>query len=607
MHSTVQRIVLALALVSVTLLAAGCGKRQNYNNGYGNAFVTYTDSNGDFTSYKVIVTSMTLKRSDGTVVSGVSAAETVDFAKLSDISEMVSSTSVPVGTYTSATIALDYTNAAVFVNVNGVPTATKVVGGTGAALTTVSVVVTFDPANPLVIAQSGAQRLNMDFNLAASNRINLTTSPITVTATPFVTVDNNPSTTKAIRIRGPLVSYNSLQGTYTVYVRPFLDEANSLGSLTLFSTPTTSYVIDNFGFIGADGITAVTNLGTGNITSAYTTYAPDASAGTFTLTQAYIGTAVESGTADRIEGTVVARTGDTLTLRGATLSLRVGGFTYYPADATVKLAAATVVSIDGKPTATGVDKQDVSVGQQIIALGQSKVTSGVVALDASAGRVRVVPSRVWGTVLAGGVGTATLDLLGINEWPASAFNFAGTGATQISDIANYKLSTDAVDNVTLVGLYAAGTGFVTAFGAAPPDFTAGGLAAAATLDSRLQVEFINGGSKTPFATVSSTSVIIDLADPNLGTLHALNLGPQSTDLTTLPASPTIVASTTGRSSFAIGSAAAGIKVFSKFADFVTELNTTTTAAKSIARVVANGRYDATTNTLTASAISVVLQ
>ena len=606
MHPTVQRIVLALALVSVALLA-GCGKRQNYTSGYGNAFVTYTDSNADFTSYKVLVTSITLKRTDGTVVTGMSAAETVDFAKLSDIAELVGSTSVPIGTYTAATIALDYTNAAVFVNVNGVPTATKVVGSTGAALTTMSVVVTFDPANPLVIAQSGAQRLNMDFNLAASNRIDQTTSPITVTATPFLTVDNNSNTLKPIRVRGPLVSYNSLQGTYTVYVRPFLDEANSLGSLTLFSTPTTTYVIDNVGFVGADGITAVTNLGTGNITSAYTTYAPDASAGTFTLTQVYIGTAVESAAADRIEGTVIARTGDTLTLRGATLSLRVGGFTYYPADATVKLAAATVVSIDGKPTATGVDKQAVSVGQKIIALGQSTVTGGVVVLDASAGRVRLVPSRVWGSVLAGGVGTATLNLLGVNEWPASVFAFAGTGAAQNSDPANYKLSTDAVDYSTLVGSFAAGNGFVSTFGAAPTDFTTSGLTAAAALDSRLQVEFINGGSKTPFATVSSTSLITGLADPNLGTLHALILGPQSTDLTTLPASPSIVPSTTGRSTFAIGSAAAGIKVFSKFADFVTELNATTTAAKAVARVVATGRYDATTNTLTASAISVVLQ
>ena len=325
------------------------------------------------------------------------------------------------------------------------------------------------------------------------------------------------------------------------------------------------------------------------------------------MTDVYIGTAVENAGADRLEGTVIARTGDTLTVRGSTLSLRVGGFTYYPANATVTLAAATVVSVDGKPLATGIDKQQVSVGQQIIALGQSTVTNGVVALDATAGRVRIVPSRVWGTVMAGGVGTATLDLLGINEWPASVFTFAGTGATQNSDPANYKVSANAVDYSTLVGSYAAGNGFVSAFGAAPPDFTASGLTAAASLDSRLQIEYVNGGSTTPFASVSSTALTADLADPKLGALHALILGPQSTDLTTLPASPSIVPATTGRNTFAIGSAAAGVKVFSSFTDFVTELNSATTAAKPVARIVAKGHYDATTNTLTASIISVILQ
>ena len=494
-------------------------------------------------------------------------------------------------------------------NVNGVPTATKVVGPTGAALTTITVVVTFDPANQLEIKQSGAQRLNLDFNLAASNRINYTTSPITVTATPFLTADNNSSTTKPIRVRGPLVSYNSLQGTYTVYVRPFLDEANSLGSLTLFSAPTTTYVIDNVGLVGADGINAITNLGTGNITSAYTTYAPDASAGIFTLTQAYVGTAVESAGADRIEGTVIARSGDILTLRGATLSLRVGGFTYYPADATVKLAAATVVSVDGKPTATGIDKQDVSVGQRILALGQSKVTSGVVVLDATAGRLRILPARVWGTVTAGGLGTATLDLLAFNDLPVSAFNFAGTGTSSSVDAnpAEYTLGTDAVDYSTLVGEAAAGDGFAAGFGAAPPDFTVAGLRGVSAQEVRLEVDWINGGSKTPFSSVSSTTVVADLADPNLGLVHAVGAGPFSTDLTTLAASPSIIASATGRNTFAIGSAVAGVKVFSKFSDFVTELNAISTAAKSVARLVAKGRYDETTNTMTASSISVVLQ
>ncbi|MFO1468840.1 MAG: hypothetical protein U1F35_20730, partial [Steroidobacteraceae bacterium] len=65
------RRLLALGLVAVLALG-GCGKRTNYNSGYGNGFVTYTGSAGDFDSYKVAVTSITLTRSDDVVVSGVS-------------------------------------------------------------------------------------------------------------------------------------------------------------------------------------------------------------------------------------------------------------------------------------------------------------------------------------------------------------------------------------------------------------------------------------------------------------------------------------------------------------------------------------------------------
>jgi hypothetical protein len=392
-------------------------------------------------------------------------------------------------------------------------------------------------------------------------------------------------------------------------VRPFLDETNSLGSLTLFSTPTTSYVIDNVGFVGADGISAITNLTTGLIASAYTTYTPDASAGTFTLTQAFLGTSVESGTADRIEGTVIARSGDTLTLRGSTLSLKTGTFSYYPADATVKVGASTVVTVDGKPVATGIDKSDISVGQNIMAFGTSTVASGVVTVDASAGRVRLLPTRAWGTVSAGAQASASFTLAALDQWPASVFTFAGTGtsAGQDADPASYLLSTDAVDYSSLLGQKAAADGIVAPFGAAPPDFLSGPVTAASALDSSLQVEFIGGGTATPFATVSSTTLNPDLADPKLGTVHRVRVGPFDTDLKTLTGNPSIVAASTGRNTFAVGSAAAGVKVFSKFSDFVTELKAASTAAKPVARVVATGRYDAASNTLTAHSINVVLQ
>jgi hypothetical protein len=602
-RSLIGLVALAAAFI------AGCHST-NYNTGYGNVFVTYTNVGGDFPSYTATVSSITLTRSDGTVASGVSVAESVDFSKITNVAEMVSNTTIPIGTYTTATVTMDFTSVQAFVNVGSTPRLAHVVDSTGAVPTaTVTIVVTFDPANPLVIPQSGAQRLNFEFDMAASNRIDYTTSPPTLTLAPFLTANNNSNTSKPIRVRGPLVSYNSQQSTYTVYVRPFLDEVNNLGSLSLFGTPTTSYVIDNQGFVGTAGITAVTNLGTGAITSALTTYAPDSSAGTFTLTQAYIATAVESTLADRLEGTVIGRSGNTLTLRGSTLSLRGGGFTYYPADATVTVADATSVTIDGQPLATGVTQQAISVGQYIYAFGQSTVTSGIVAVDATAGRVRLAPTRVWGQLAAGGVGAGTMNLLAIGDWPINSFSFAGTGTNSAQDAnpARYSLSAASIDLTALQGLSVAADGDVTAFGAAPPDFATTAVAAIKSLDSRLTVDWGPNGTVTPFNAVSSTSVSPNLSDPNLGATHEIVIGPNSTDLKSLPASTTIVPATIGRPTFAIGSPAAGISVFSKFSDFVTQLNSNSTASKNVIRVTATGQYDPASDTLTASSISVVLR
>jgi len=594
-----------IPFVAVILMLSGCGRR-NYTSGYGNGFVTYTADAGDFSSYVVTLTSISLTRSDNVVVNGMSAAEVVDFARLSNVAELVSNSSIPIGTYKSASVVLNYASAAAFLNVNGVPTATTLVGTDGKALTTVTMTVNFDPANPLVIPQSGAQRLNLNFNLAASSQIDYTSSPVKVTVTPFITLDNDPATTKPIRIRGPLISYSSIQGTYTVYVRPLQDQASSLGSVSLFSTPSSGYVIDNEGFVGSDGINAITNLATGTITSALTSYVPDPSAGRFNITQAYLGTAQENPAANRLEGTVIARNGNALKVHGSTLLLALGASTYYPADATVNLSSNTVVSIDGQPTATGITIANVSVGQHVIVLGTSSVSSNVVTMDATAGRLRIVPTRAWGTVTAGGVGSASLDLASLDRWPATAFNFAGTGTNSAQDAnpAAYLITGGTTDYAALTGQPAAADGIAAPFGAAPPDFLASAVTPGTTLDSSLEVEFVLAGTTQPFSSVSSTTVVPNLASASLGTVHVLRKGPFLTDLTSLPSSPSIIAGTAGRDVFAIGSAAAGINVFSAFADFITALDANKAA---VARVTARGTYDAATNTLSASAIHVVLK
>src|SRR3974390_286934 len=60
----------------------------------GIAYVTLTDASGDFVSYTVAVTSLALKRADGTTVETLPSTATVDFTQLVDLSELVSAVDV---------------------------------------------------------------------------------------------------------------------------------------------------------------------------------------------------------------------------------------------------------------------------------------------------------------------------------------------------------------------------------------------------------------------------------------------------------------------------------------------------------------------------------
>src|SRR5882724_13651359 len=159
---------LSALLCAAAVFAAGC-HHNNFNSGFGIGWVTLSGTPGDFTGYTVNVQSVALTGTTNGAITPVQAVETVDFTKLSDISELWSSASIPNDTYTGASIVLDYTNANISVMVNGVPKKAKVVDATGAAVTTQTINVTLDPSHPLTItptfASTSAQRLAIDFDL----------------------------------------------------------------------------------------------------------------------------------------------------------------------------------------------------------------------------------------------------------------------------------------------------------------------------------------------------------------------------------------------------------------------------------------------------------
>ncbi|HSZ10083.1 MAG TPA: hypothetical protein VK794_16190 [Steroidobacteraceae bacterium] len=636
-----KRLAALLCACAFGLAAAGC-HNNNLDSGFGVAWTTLglTDDPGQFTSYIVTIDSVTLTGQNNGVIGAIEVPETVDLTKLTNLSELWATASVPVDTYTSATITLDYTNAQISVLVNGAPVKATIVDPTGVTPTTVVVNVNLDPGNLLTLiptfATSNALRFHVNFDMSASNTINFATSPPTVTIKPFMSVSTTEPDNKLIRVRGALINSNVNIGTYTVVVRPFFDEVNSLGTMTLFNGPNTIYTFGGVTYTGSAGLVPLSEASAGStVAAAFTTFEPTTTpqagvtAGIFNSVYVVAGGTLEDFFTEGMEGDVIARSGNVLTLRGATLFDNDAQIVQYEnLDSQVLLAAATLVTADGINLGP-LNSNSVSVGQHITARGLYSVNAaGIAVLDSTGnssedtGSVRLQSTELFGTLVSAASGSATLNLQTIENWPAGVYNFAGNGVSAGQDpiAANYLVNTGALPVTAAAGDPLWIEGFTSPFGTAPPDFTAEAVNAEVNEPASLVVIWSGTGTAAPFATLTSGSLTIDLGNAAFAS-GQLRLGADSIDITTLSATPTIVPAAAQPAAnglplfnplFSIGpganpeAATANISSFNGFGAFVTALNTTFATPTPATRFVARGFYNPTGNTFTASSIDVVL-
>ncbi|HTD74610.1 MAG TPA: hypothetical protein VK652_13860 [Steroidobacteraceae bacterium] len=647
MHSSFKfkaagRLVALLSACVFGLIAAGC-HNNNQDSGFGVAWTTLatSDDSGQFASYIVTVDSVILVGKADGAISAIAVPETVDFTKLTDLSELWATASVPVDTYTQAIITLDYTSAQISVIVNGAPVKVNVVDPSGVVPTTVAVTVNFDTANQLILqptfATSNALRLAVNYDMFASNSVDLTASPPKLTVKPFMTVSTAASDNKLIRVRGPLINSSVNSGTYTVVVRPFFDEVNSLGTNTLFNDANTVYTLSGQTFVGAPGLQALSQTSAGStVAAAFTKFEPTPSpgtginAGSFHSVYVVAGGTLEDFFTYGLEGDVIARSGNTLTLRGATLFANAAQLVQYEnLDSQVTIGPGTLVTADGLATLGPLDFNSIAVGQHITARGiYSLSAAGVTQLDSTGsstdtGSVRIQSTELFGSLTSSASGSLQMNLQGIENWPVSAYNFAGNGVSPAQDptAANFVVNTGALTLPTL----AAGDpvwvdGYVSRFGSGPPDFLAQSVQAEPSVLATLAVAWTGSGTAAPFATLTSTSLSIDRANAAFGS-GQLRIGAETIDITTLAASPTIVPAVAVPAAnglplfvplFSVGAGAtaeaagAPIQSFNGFGPFVTQLTTTFATPTPATKFVARGLYDRASNTFTASTIDVVL-
>jgi hypothetical protein len=640
---TANRLVALLGACAFGLIAAGC-HRNNLYSGFGVAWTTLTttDDAGQFTGYLVTIDSVVLVGQLNGSVSAIAVPETVDFTKLTDLSELWATASLPVDTYTQAIITLDYTNQQISVMVNGAPVKVNVVDPSGATPTTIAVTVNLDPANLLVLQPtvdtSNALRLAFNYDMSASNKVDLTTSPPTLTVTPFMSVATTAADSKLIRVRGPLINSSLYEGTYTIVVRPFFDEVNSLGIDTIFNDANTVYTYGGGTFVGTAGLTLLSQASAASTeTAAFCTFEPTTTpaagvnAGIFHSVYVVAGSTLEDFYTEGIEGDVIASSGTTLTLRGGLVTANAAQVIQYEdLDSTVLIGPNTLVTADGVATLGNLNYTSIGVGQHITARGIYTVSAaGVVTLDATGsstntGSVRLQSTELFGSLTSVASGSLQLNLQAIENYPASVYDFAGNGVSAAQDpvAASFVVNTGALTLPTIApGNPVWIDGYVAPFGSAPPDFTAFSVLAQPSVPATLAVAWTGTGTAAPFATLTATGLTIDLTNAAFGT-GQLRIGAQSIDITTLSATPNIVPAvaaadpTTGlplfSPLFSVGPGAISettvspITSFNEFAAFVTQLNTTFATPTPATQFVARGLYDSASNTFTASSIDVVL-
>jgi hypothetical protein len=437
------------------------------------AMMTMTDAAGDFLTYKVNLVSLQLKKSDGTLVETLPATTTVDFVQLIDLTEILSARQIPPGDYVAAQVTVDFTNATIMVDDGtGTGVAVKPVDSGGAALAQLQLMVQLDNKNDLKINAAKASRIAFDFNLLASNMVDLTAKTDVVSPTLVASVV--PMDNKQIRVRGAISAVDTANNDYTINVDPFHDhDGSKLSPLVVHTTDSTTFEINGKPFSGAAGLAQLATLPADTMTLAFGNV--QTSDQTFTATSVLAGSSAEGGGFDHIVGNVVARNGNTLTIHGARMDGRSGGDDddFIAANSTVTVAAATAVTTEGQSSATPAHTiSEISVGSLIDAFGTAtKDGSGKVTLDATAGRVRLDLTQVQGGLVGSGSGNITLNLKTIDRQPVSLFSFAGTASG--TNPAKYVVATGALDVSQLsVGELVLGIGFVNPFGTTPPDFKA---------------------------------------------------------------------------------------------------------------------------------------
>ncbi|TDJ40513.1 MAG: hypothetical protein E2O61_01190 [Gammaproteobacteria bacterium] len=586
---------LATVLFSLVLFAQGCGSGGGSTTPQpdpiaesGVISIVFTDAEGDFVTYAVDVTSLLLEKTNGDTVETVPLSTRIDFAELTDVSEFLTIATVPAGIYASAVLTMDFTTADVVVqDANGDGIGADVVGEDGNPLGVLQVRLNLTTSDVIRISPNVPAAFSLDFDLDASNEIDLTTTPPTVTVQPFLLATPELDRDREHRVRGVLASVDEIESAITIKVRPFRHHTGDFGRFTFSVDEDTQYEVDGVGYTGSPGLGVMAMLeeNTPVITQGQITD------NGFLAETVLAGSSVPWSDSDVVKGIVIARSGDVLSVQGA--RIKDGRDVFWGSQSVIVGENTTV-------TALGVDNADldldsISVGQRVIVFGE-ELDDGT--FDASEGRVRMLMNQLTAQVVE--AEPLVVDLFYLNGRHPQLYDFSGTGVTAAEDadpdfyeIDTSTLGLSNIENGDLVRV----RGLVNDFGMASPDYNARTVIDVDTdaHAASLRVGWKNG-TTMPFTNLSIDRIDLDLSEARV----VLKLRGVSIDINTpIEALALVAPGSDRRGIYAVKVRGTDeIHLYREFADLVGELNAQLDAGNLLHRIGAHGGYNSTTGELT---------
>jgi len=189
--------LLTVIFFFLATMISGCGGGGGGNGGDGTGsveegtgavYISLTDAPSDFASYTVDIVSISLKKYLGAEVETLPLKQRVDFSQYTDMTEFVTACTIPVGVYTKATMTLDYSNADIKIkdgsgNIKQIDSHNITLlddNGNAVQGKQISVTVDIENLSSLVILPGVPRHLALDFNLDATNEVDLDNLTLTV-------------------------------------------------------------------------------------------------------------------------------------------------------------------------------------------------------------------------------------------------------------------------------------------------------------------------------------------------------------------------------------------------------------------------------------------